>query len=363
MPKETTKSRESALILADALFSTDFAKTSHGLVRGPSRYRIVGILDATHAGEDAGTLLDGTRREIPFFASVAQALEALPKRPDVVIIGVATHGGVLPESLRHSVLEAAKAGLSLVNGLHRHLADDPEIARLTAEHGGTILDIRRPRPTTELRFWTGEVLALETPRIAVLGTDCALGKRTTAALLTQACRRQGLAAEMIYTGQTGWLQGFPFGFIFDCTPNDFVSGELEGAILECAQEARPDIMFIEGQASLRHPSGPAGSELILSAAAHGVILQHAPARHHFTDYEELDLKIPPLSEEVELIRLLGSEVWAIALNEEGLEDPEASRERLADQVGIPVLRPLDPKGLNDLVTVLHRHLPDLAGAT
>ena len=37
---------------------------------------------------------------------------------------------------------------------------------------------------------------------------------------------------MIYTGQTGWLQGGEYGFIFDSTLNDFVSGELENAIRE-----------------------------------------------------------------------------------------------------------------------------------
>ena len=38
----------------------------------------------------------------------------------------------------------------------------------------------------------------------------------------------GRRTEVIYTGQTGWLQGFRHGFIFDATLNDFVSGELEG---------------------------------------------------------------------------------------------------------------------------------------
>lgn len=351
--------KETALLLVDDLFDTDFAKTSHGLVRGPSRYHLVGLVDASHEGEDAGVLLDGTARNIPIFASVEAALEHLKERPAWAIVGVATHGGVLPDTVRRSVLAAARAGLSLVNGLHLHLASDPEIASLAAQHGGQILDIRRSRPTSELRFWSGEVFDLETPRIAVLGTDCALGKRTTAALVTQACRDQGLRADMIYTGQTGWLQGFPYGFLFDCTPNDFVPGELEGAILQCVREAQPDILFIEGQASLRHPSGPAGSELILSAAAHGVILQHAPARRYFTDYEEMGLEIPPLEEEIELIRLLGGEVWAVTIHEVGLEDPEACCAQLADELELPVLRPLRPEGQRQLVEVLRHHLPEL----
>ena len=37
--------------------------------------------------------------------------------------------------------------------------------------------------------------------------------RTTARVLTQGLRARGLSAEMIYTGQTGWLQGGRYGFI------------------------------------------------------------------------------------------------------------------------------------------------------
>ena len=46
--------RETAVIVASQLYRDPFAKTAHGLVRGPCRYRIVGIIDSSCAGEDAG---------------------------------------------------------------------------------------------------------------------------------------------------------------------------------------------------------------------------------------------------------------------------------------------------------------------
>ena len=92
----------------------------------------------------------------------------------------------------------------------------------------------------------------------------------------ESLRRRGKQAEMIYTGQTGWMQGSPYGFIFDSTVNDFIGGELEKAVLTCAREAKPDYILLEGQSALRNPSGPCGSEYLLSANAKGVILQHAP---------------------------------------------------------------------------------------
>ena len=214
-----------------------------------------------------------------------------------------------------------------------------------------------PRPAAELRFWSGEVLGLETPRVAILGTDCALGKRTTGSLLVRACRDLGLRAEMIFTGQTGWLQGYPYGFILDATPNDFVCGELEAAILACHRETEPDLIFIEGQASLRNPMGPCGSELILAGGARGVILQHAPARPFFDELDELGCRIPPIEEEIRLIDLLGAEVWAVTVNEEGMEgrETEEVRLRMSEELGIPVVLPLRDD-LGDLVKIIKERI-------
>ncbi len=353
---------ETALLLANGLFRTPFAKTSHGLVRGPSRFPLAGVIDADHSGHDAGELLDGRHRGIPIFASICEALAATEPTPNVCIVGVATHGGTLPPAVRASLIEAAEAGMSLVNGLHKLLTDDQELHRIADLAGGLITDIRRPKPISELAFWSGEILKLATPRVAVLGTDCALGKRTTATRLRRACRDTGIKAEMVYTGQTGWLQGFPHGFIFDATPNDFVSGELEKAILDCRRDLAPDVILIEGQAALRHPAGPCGSELIISGASAGVILQHAPARRYFEDFDVFGCVLPPLDQEIELIRLLGSEVWAVTLNDQGLEADglEPTRARLEDELGLPVLHPLKG-GMPRLVEIVRGHLDPPGG--
>ena len=145
--------------------------TTHGLVRGPSRYRIVAVIDPTCSGADAGEILDGVHRSIPVHASIDALLAAGGARPDVCIVGVATEGGVLPLDLRADLVAAARAQLSLVNGLHQFLGDDIELRRLTEERGTDIIDIRRPRPVQDLAFWSGKTLGLRTPRVAVLGTD------------------------------------------------------------------------------------------------------------------------------------------------------------------------------------------------
>jgi uncharacterized NAD-dependent epimerase/dehydratase family protein len=158
---------------------------------------------------------------------------------------------------------------------------------------------------------------------------------------------------MVFTGQTGWLQGIHHGIILDALPNDFVCGELEGAILACQQETNPDLILIEGQSALRNPCGPCGSELILAGSAAGVILQHAPAREFFDDFEEAGLRIPSIEEEVRLIQLLGAEVLALAVNEEGLsqEHADTAREQLSRQLGIPAFLPLRDD-LSDLAKIV-----------
>ncbi|MEY2745213.1 MAG: hypothetical protein RL112_255 [Planctomycetota bacterium] len=341
---------DAAIVLAEGAFRTSDAKTAHGLVRGPARWPIAAVVDSTCAGAEAGALLDGRARGIPIVPSIADALSGPARGARWCVVGVATHGGRLPAALRASLLEAAESGLSIVNGLHELVQDDERIVAACARHGARIVDIRKPRPVRELSFWTGESTRLLVPRVAVLGTDCALGKRTTTQFLVAECRRRGLRAAMVHTGQTGWMQGVKHGFILDTTPNDFVSGELERALLACARDEDPQVVFLEGQSALRNPAGPCGAELLLSGGARQVVLQHAPARRWYDGTEQWGCAIPPVSDEIDLIARYGAEVVGLALNTEGLSNEAARAEarRLEAELGRPVVLPVE-EGVGRLV--------------
>jgi uncharacterized NAD-dependent epimerase/dehydratase family protein len=95
--------------------------------------------------------------------------------------------------------------------------------------------------------------------VALLGTDSAVGKRTTAWILKDALEAAGFSAELVGTGQTAWLQGVRYGIILDSLINDFVAGEIEHAVWTAYTERRPDVIIIEGQGSLMNPAYPAGS--------------------------------------------------------------------------------------------------------
>ena len=343
-----------ALVVCDGFLDTPNGKTAHGLVRGTRRYRILGVIDPPTAGRDAGEVLDGQGRGIPVFATIPEALQALGKPPDFCVVGVATSGGRVTPGLRGLLAEAIASGMSIVNGLHEFVSDDPGLSAAAAAKGVSITDVRKHAKRTELHFWSGDIREVAAPRIAVLGTDCALGKRTTARLLMEACRRAGLGTELIFTGQTGWMQGEPFGFILDSIPNDFVSGELEHAVVSCWRSLRPDLILFEGQSSLRNPSGPCGSELLLSGGAKGVILQHAPARIYYEGLEELGefARIPPLADEIALVAGYGAETLAVTLNGEhrSREQLRSDQARYRAELEIPVVLPLED-GVEELVSV------------
>ncbi len=343
-----------ALVLTNGLLQTNNAKTAHGLIRGTERFTIVGILDdETTAGKDAGELLDGKHRDIPVFEDLSAALtEATNVK--YLIIGVATAGGVLPSEMLETIKYAMQKGLSIVNGLHEYLSDKPEMMALAAGNNVELLDIRRPKQRKDLHFWTGEIYEVKAPIIAVMGTDCALGKRTTARLIKQACQEEGINAQMVYTGQTGWLQGGEYGFVFDSTLNDFVSGELEHAIVRCWKETEAEVILLEGQSSLRNPSGPCGLEFLISGNAKHLVLVHAPKRRYFDDEPHWG-EIPSVASEIDLIQKLGSKVIALALNTEGCTEAEyfAFQRQYEEELNIPVLLPIQ-EGVGKLLSEIIR---------
>lgn len=343
---------KNAIVLTDGLLMTSDAKTAHGLIRGTERFNIIGLVDGeVNAGKDAGVLLDGKHRGIPVFATMESAIEASGK-VDYLIIGVATVGGILPKNMLSLIYDAVKKGISVVNGLHEYLNDKADLVAIAASTGAQLIDVRKPKSRADLHFWDGAIFNVTAPIVAVIGMDCAMGKRTTARMLKQACISEGMKAEMIYTGQTGWLQGGQYGFIFDSTLNDFVSGELEHAIVSCWKETQPDILFLEGQSALRNPSGPCGLELLISGNAKHVVLIFAPKRKYF-DNEAHWGEIPSVASEIEIIQKLGSKVIAVAVNTEHCTDEEAYafQKEFTASLGLPVLLPIQ-EGVAPVIPIL-----------
>jgi uncharacterized NAD-dependent epimerase/dehydratase family protein len=351
--------KSNAIVITSSFLDTDNAKTAHGLIRGTERFTIVGVIDKKYPGKDAGEVLDGRNRNIPVYATLKDFRAKSKKSAKYCIIGVATKGGVLPNELQVMLREAISGGYSIVNGLHDFVSDHPDLVRLAKKKKVKIIDVRKPKKFKDLHFWSGEISQVRCPKIAVLGTDCALGKRTTTRFLVKAMRNAGYKAEMIYTGQTGWMQGAKYGFIFDSTLNDFISGEMEYAIVKCWKEVKPDIIFIEGQSSLRNPSGPAGAEWLISAEADAVVLQHNPARKKYKGLENYKDNIPDVKDEIDLIKIYGAPTVALTVNTMKMNgaDARAWATEKEEELGITTILPLED-GVEKLVPIFKKMIED-----
>ena len=193
--------RPTAIIYCEGNFGAIDGKTANGLVRHSEKYEILSVIDSEKAGLDTGVVLDDRANAIPVCRDLADALWQAVDVPDYFIFGMAPLSGMLSMHERKLVLEAIGLGMNVVNGLHEFLNDDPEFAAASAANNVHILDVRKPRAKKDLRMFSGRIDEVTCPKIAVLGTDGAIGKRTTATILTKALNDRGLKAVMVGTGQ------------------------------------------------------------------------------------------------------------------------------------------------------------------
>lgn len=326
-----------SVLLTDGLFGSVEAKTAHGLLRCGRRFVPVAVVDRVHAGRNTTDVIADLNRAVPIFATVAAAVAAFPAI-STAVVGVSPPAGRLTDSLRRTLVDCAAHSLDLVSGLHDFLANDPAIAPEAAARGVVIADIRRTPERGLLHSWTGRIFDVAATRVAVLGMDCIVGKRTTAQLLTIAINDRGRRAEMIYTGQTGWMQGSRYGIVLDALVDDFITGELEHAIVACDRDLQPDVMIIEGQSGMQNPVSPTGPAILLSADVHGVILQVMPSRR---SYYGTDVAVKSVESELMLIRAYGVPVIGISVNPSGADRRDVDDlARLCRSQSLPLVDPV-----------------------
>jgi uncharacterized NAD-dependent epimerase/dehydratase family protein len=313
-----------AIVYCEGAFGTPNGKTAHGLVRRTKRYQVLSIIDSKHASEDAGQILDGKPKSIPVVPDLNAALKAsfqARKTASHFVIGLAPDGGRLGSDDRQAVIEAIKAGLHVDSGLHDFLSEDEEITCLAEEKKVRIRDVRKTPPRKDLHFFSGKIEQVTSLKVAVLGTDSAVGKRTTAWLIVDAFREAGYRAEMVGTGQTSWMQGAKYCIMLDSLINDFVSGEIEHAVWAAWKEENPDAVIIEGQGSLMNPAYPGGFEILAAGRPDAVVLQHAPARKEYDGFP--GYPIQPLSIQIKAIEIIsGKPVAAVTVNHECISKDE-----------------------------------------
>jgi len=106
-----------------------------------------------------------------------------------------------------------------------------------------------------------------------------------------------------------------------------------------------------------NPSGPCGSEFLLSGNIKGVILQHVPFRTYFDELEAVRCRLPEIENEIALIRAYGAETLGVTLNGTGgtLEELADYRDQLSARLSIPVILPLQD-GVTALVPIIQKYM-------
>ncbi|MDL4839795.1 DUF1611 domain-containing protein [Aquibacillus rhizosphaerae] len=351
--------KETALVYCESNFGSMDGKTANGLVRSSRKFEIVGVIDSTKAGMDAGVCLVGEKNGIPIFDSLGDALVNLTRVPDQFIYGIAPTEGFLKTEERSMLIHAMEQGINIINPLHEFFNDDAEFAICAKKNNVSILDVRKPAAKKDLHLFSGRILDIDTPIVAVLGTDSAIGKRTTSVLLEDALLEAGLNVAFIATGQTGIIQGAKYGVAIDAIPSQFMTGEIEHQILRAYDNDNPDIIVVEGQGALSHPAYISSVGIIRGARPGAIIVQHAPKRPRSGDFsyiEPTDVK-----SEINLIETFSkSKVIAITLNHENMTNEELTTtiSEYEEDLKLPTTDALK-FGCDKLVTSIFETFPEL----
>jgi uncharacterized NAD-dependent epimerase/dehydratase family protein len=317
-------------ILAPGQFDDRAAKTAHGVIAYGSD-EIVAVIDPEFAGRRVRDAVPYLASDVPIVASLADALRL---GPDALLVGVAPAGGALPTAWRGDIVAALAAGLEVVNGLHQTFGDDPEFASAAARGGGRIWDVRVPPPVP---LFSGQAYGVAPSVALLIGTDCAVGKMTTALELTRAAVEAGVRARFVATGQTGIMIAGS-GIAVDRVISDFITGACEQLMLDHADGA--DLLFIEGQGGINNPAyAPVTLGLLFGAAPDALVLVHRPSRVTIDDFGTplLSYRAAIRTYEALCATVKPAKVVGIALNTSDLDvaTARAEIERATSETGLP----------------------------
>jgi len=278
----------SAIVFAEGSFGQTSGKTANGVVDHSTIFDVGAVVDSTQAGKDAGEELDSPySTHVPIVASIDEALQQTPDA-QALVLGAAPVGGGLPDEWARSIEIAMRNECDIISGLHEFLTEQPKWTNLADEVGVKLYDVRKPPDSSDLRVADGRIDDADAEVVLTMGTDCAVGKRTTTFELWKAAQRSDLDAGWVATGQTGIMIGADAGVVIDRVPADFIAGVVEDLVLTVSKDH--DIVFVEGQAALTHRAYSGVTLGILHGSAPDtVVLADDPERRTRDDFEQFQI--------------------------------------------------------------------------
>ena len=319
--------KRSLILLTEGRSDPMRAKTAVNLLRYKAD-EVVAVFDSRRQGEEAQSVF-GVGGRIPVVGSFDEA-----KSANTLLIGIAPSGGKLPPEMRNVIVAAIKRKMNIVSGLHEYLSADPEITNLAAEHGISVVDVRK-NDEHEVSHRNG--FDEKCLRIQTVGNDCNVGKMVVSLELALALRKAGVDSKFVATGQTGiMIEGD--GCPIDAVVVDFISGAAERLVL---RNQKHRVLVIEGQGSLAHPRYSAVTlGLLHGCAPDGLILCYEMGREGVSGME--DVRLPPLDVLKRLYEDAASlmhpcKVIGVAVNGRRYSDAEVAKEcgRIGAEFDVP----------------------------
>lgn len=292
---------------------------------------IICVIDSQFAGEDSSDVT-GIARRCPVVSDVDEAHRL---GAEVLVLGIAPSGGLIPEAWFPAIDRAIELGLSVVNGLHDLLA--PRYPGLAGDQ--FVWDIRiEPKG---IGVATGAARLLTNCRLLMIGTDMAVGKMTAGLEVYAAAQRRGVKAAFVATGQIG-ITIMGEGLPLDAVRIDYACGAVE---CEVMRHQAAELIVVEGQGALVHPGSSANLPLLRGACPTHFILCCRAGQDHLLRVPWV--AIPNLADYSKLYEDLAEacgtfprpKTVGVAINGAHVSDEEYRffRNRIVEETGLPAV--------------------------
>ena len=340
------ENKETLVIIVEGGLDLLEAKTAIGVIKYNKNYDIIALIDSNNTGKKLKDIIE-IDSNIPIVDTIQTAITLASESKKSIkwlLLGTAPKGGILPAPWLDIIINAINSKINIMNPLHHMFNDDIIFKDLAIKNNIIIWDVRKKISLNRVADTSAHNISANV--ILTVGTDCNVGKMTTAIEIDNWLKLHNFNSTFVPTGQTGILiEGW--GIAIDDVISDFTAGAAEELVLTAAAKMsnENDFIIVEGQGSLCHP-GYSGVTLSLlhGSAPDALILCHQCSRKNIRRY---DLKIPSLLDYIELHNLLtknikSAPIICISLNTVGLNDEEAKIEieNIKNLTGLPVTDPV-----------------------
>lgn len=242
--------------------------------------------------ETLGFVDDDTKKQNTKFCEfeVSGNLESLLEKTKAKSVAIMLPIGAEGSALKYAV-KAIDNGKNVISSFRSlKLSENSSLLKLAKQKNVTIKEISPNLENVKKIMGTSPDKCCEvlpkikyTPKAPVIfigGTSQECGKRTTTRLLGKEAIKRGMNVGIVSTDEMGIEKPTDFNFRAGSLASMDVPTMIIGSIKYLEERKKPEIIFIEGQASLTeignpHPRGLSAS-ILIGAAPDAVILCHRP---------------------------------------------------------------------------------------